>query len=174
MAKIISNKPKNPLVFAFTMLVFVLLALTISVLLLFRQKERTVTNKKELLALKQDLINLDQILTDRKAYEVQLTKIYASLPGTPEEVSQVLSQFELFAKNDGLSYDAKLADTAMVESGGVQSIKTTITLNGSYTGIKTWLGNVATLASHTAVDSIIAEQGKGAVQATVVMRLFVQ
>lgn len=168
------SKPKNPLTVPIGFLLMVLALLAVSLSLLFYEQNRTLVKRRELLSLKRDLQKLDQILVDRKTYQPQLDKVTQTVPATPQEVAVALSQFEGLAKTSGVAYDAKLEDGANSEPEGVRSIKMTLTLSGSYVSLTGWFTNVAKLAYHTKIDSIVFEGGKGPIQVTIAMRLFVQ
>ncbi len=165
---------RNSLIVPLVLLFAVLVAL-IAATVVFRNEQReALTKRRELQSLQRDLINLDSVLVDQKTYAGEISAIEKTLPATPQDVSEALAQFESLATGNGLTYDAQVEDAINSEPGGVRSVKITVKLTGSYTGLANWVSGVSNLLYHTKIDSLDLEGGKGKLETTVILRLFVQ
>ncbi|OGM08994.1 hypothetical protein A2159_01225 [Candidatus Woesebacteria bacterium RBG_13_34_9] len=120
-----------------------------------------------------DITNLDKIMNDKVVYEIQIDKLYQSLPSNYYQVAYFARQLESIASNEGENIELKIDDDRKNE-GDLSSLTFSVIIKGGYQSVKNTLSMLAQLPYHTSIDSLKTENEEGNLVTTVNFRLLMK
>ncbi len=164
----------NPYKKRVVVVLIIMLAILGMGFLLNQERKNTVTKKRQLAELKNDLNRLDTLLQAYEQNAKELSQIERTLPKTYEEVAVVIAQFEEAAAQHDQSLDVQVKDLSHTEQGGVASIDVTLTTTGLYRNFSLMMSTISLLPYHTRLDALDVSGRENGLQNEAKLRVFIQ
>jgi Tfp pilus assembly protein PilO len=149
--------------------IFVVLVLF---MILRKNVQSLVDQRKELVNSEADLVNLDKVTQDYKNRQMDIEKVLSSVPKTYEEISQYAKKLESIANQSNLQIVISFDKSQKSETNGLNSTGVNIKSSGSYSGLVEFIDNLSNLPYQIEIDTIKLEKGEGILNLDLSYRLY--
>lgn len=107
----------------------------------------------------QNVEDLDVLLSDYQTYEKTIATLKTSLPDSYDTYAYAVRLIEQQAVVNSLTLEIKPDQEAQLHSEGVQSVTFTLSAQGSYLNLNSFIKDLSQLPIHTRIDSIDIDGG---------------
>ena len=121
-----------------------------------------------------DLALLDTARANLHQYASEISQLRHTLPSKYYEVAYFTSQLERLSNNYGLNIQISLDKNPREENQSYNSIAYSLNIEGNYSSVTTFLGQVYRLPFHTAIDSLNMSHEEGRLLTEIKFRLFLE